>query len=95
MDLLVNGMAVTVLTSENVTGSRYHFDDVGHPTVTVGEGSEEVQALALFTFMHERAVKLARPEAVATVLFGFLKDNPHALSFILASQPPEHVLLPN
>lgn len=90
-DLLLGGIAVTVLTSDDIHGSEYRFDDVKHPTLIVGTGSEEVQARAMFTFLHEHTLARTVSQYHAHAMFGALKDNPQLLSFLHASQPPEHV----
>lgn len=90
-DLLLGGIAVTVLTSDDIHGSEYRFDEVRHPTLIVGTGSEEVQARAMFTFLHTYTLAQTVSQYHAHALFGVLKDNPQLLSFLHASLPPEHV----
>ncbi|AWT34566.1 hypothetical protein DM785_02615 [Deinococcus actinosclerus] len=90
-DLLLGGIAVTVLASDDMPGSEYRFDEQRHPTLIVGTGSQEVQARAIFTFLHEHTAIRAQSQYAAHVLFGILKDNPQLLSFLHASQPPEYV----
>ncbi len=97
-DLTVFGLTVTVHAqpSEVLGHGAYLCVSQPHPALVIPdpEESEEAAALALFTFLDDRAGEIARDAPARTrLLFGLLRDNPAWAQRIMRAEAPEHVLV--